>query len=71
MGAVTLPIIDYRESIRGPLMASIIFHVALTLFGIVYVLWGARLGKGWGQSVNLGSAVHVNTVASLPGVPLP
>ena len=52
-------------------MASIIFHVLLTLFAVGYVLWGQRLGKGWGQSFNKGSAIHVNAVASLPGVPLP
>jgi periplasmic protein TonB len=71
MGAATFPIFDHRESLRGPLVASVIFHVLLTLFGVVYALWGGRLGKGWGQSINTGSAVHVNAVASLPGVPLP
>jgi periplasmic protein TonB len=71
MDAATFPLFDHRDSLRGPLMASIIFHVLLTLFGVFYVLWGARLGKGWGASVNTGSAIHVNAVASLPGVPLP
>jgi protein TonB len=71
MSAATFPIFDHRDSLRGPLVASIIFHVLLTLFGVVYAFWGSRLGKGWGQSLNTGSAVHVNTVASLPGVPLP
>ena len=71
MDAATLPVFNHRDSLRGPLVASIIFHVLLTLFGIVYVLWGSRFGKGWGQSLNTGSAVHVNAVASLPGVPLP
>lgn len=71
MGAATFPVFDHRDSLRGPLIASIIFHVLLTLFGVVYVLWGSRVGKGWGVSVNTGSAVHVNAVASLPGVPLP
>jgi protein TonB len=71
MSAASLPVFDHRDSLRGPLMASIIFHVLITLFGVVYTLWGTRLGKGWGQSLNTGSAVHVNAVASLPGVPLP
>jgi periplasmic protein TonB len=71
MDAVTLPAFDHRDSLRGPLVASIIFHVAITLFSLVYALWGGKFGKGWGQSVNAGSAVHVNAVASLPGVPLP
>jgi periplasmic protein TonB len=71
MGAASFPVFDHRESLRGALTASIIFHVALTLSAVVYTIWGARLGKGWGVSLNTGSAVHVNTVASLPGVPLP
>ena len=71
MGAATFPAYDQRESLRGPLVASVVFHVALTLFAIVYAIWGGRLGKGWGQSLNTGSAIHVNTVASLPGIPLP
>jgi TonB family protein len=70
MGAATFLAIDHRESLRGPLVASIIFHFLLTLFAVIYAIWGARLGKGWG-SLNTGSAVHVNAVASLPGVPLP
>jgi len=71
MGAAAFPAFNHRESLRGPLLASIIFHFLLTLFAVIYVMWGARLGKGWGQSLNTGSAVHVNAVASLPGVPLP
>lgn len=70
MGAATFPAFNHRESLRGPLLASIIFHVLLTLFGVIYALWGTRLGKGWG-ALNTGSAVHVKAVASLPGVPLP
>jgi periplasmic protein TonB len=71
MSAASFPVFDHRESLRRALTWSIIFHVALTLSAVVYTLWGARLGKGWGVSVNTGSAVHVNAVASLPGVPLP
>ncbi len=71
MDAATFPVFDHRDSLRGALMASVIFHVLITLFAVGYVLWGSRLGKGWGQSFNKGSVVHVNAVASLPGVPLP
>lgn len=71
MGAATFPAYDDRESLRGPLVASVIFHVALTLFAIIYAIWGGMLGKGWGQATNTGSSIHVNTVASLPGIPLP
>jgi protein TonB len=71
MAAASFPIYDQRESLRGPVVASIIFHVLITLFSIIYTLWGGKFGKGWGQAINTGSAVHVNAVASLPGVPLP
>ncbi|HVA01481.1 MAG TPA: energy transducer TonB [Terriglobia bacterium] len=72
MGAATFTIPpDGRESLRGPVLASIAFHVLLLVIAVVYTLWGARLGKGWGQSLSSGSAIHVNAVASLPGVPLP
>ncbi len=71
MGAATFPIFNHRESLRGALLASIIFHCLLALSALVYTIWGGRMGKGWGQSLNSGSAVHVNAVASLPGVPLP
>ncbi|HEX5413380.1 MAG TPA: TonB family protein [Terriglobia bacterium] len=71
MGAASFPIFDQRESLRGALTASIIFHVLLALSAVVYAFWGARLGKGWGININAGAAVRVKTVASLPGVPLP
>jgi protein TonB len=71
MAAAAFPIYDQRESLRGPLVASIIFHVLITLFSLAYTLWGGKFGKGWGQATSTGSAVHVNAVASLPGVPLP
>lgn len=71
MGAAALPAFDHRESLRGALLASIIFHVLLALSAVIYAIWGGRIGKGWGQSLSSGSAVHVNAVASLPGVPLP
>ncbi len=71
MGTAAISVFDHRDSQRGPIVASIVFHVLITLFAFVYVFWGSRMGKGWGQSVNTGSAVHVNAVASLPGVPLP
>ncbi|MEJ2009325.1 MAG: TonB family protein [Acidobacteriota bacterium] len=71
MGAAAFPIFDHRDSLRGPLLASIIFHGLLLVAAVVYTIWGGRMGKGWGQSLNTGSAVRVNAVASLPGIPLP
>lgn len=71
MGAAAFPVFDHRDSLRGPLLASITFHVLLAVAAVVYAFWGGRVGKGWGQSLKSGSAVHVNAVASLPGIPLP
>jgi len=72
MGAATFTIpSDGREGLRGPLLASVLFHGLMLVVAVVYMLWGSRLGKGWGTSLNTGSAIHVNAVASLPGVPLP
>jgi periplasmic protein TonB len=72
MGAATISaLFNHRESLRGSVLLSMALHVLLLITIIVYTLWGARMGKGWGQSLNSGSAVHVNAVASLPGVPLP
>lgn len=71
MGAAAFPMFDHRDSLRGPLLASVIFHGFLVLAAVIYTIWGGRVGKGWGQSLNTGSAVHVNAVASLPGIPLP
>ncbi len=71
MGAAAFPVFDHRESLRGSLLASIIFHVLLVVVAVIYTIWGGRVGKGWGNSLNSGSAVHVSAVASLPGVPLP
>ncbi|MCL5006114.1 MAG: TonB family protein [Acidobacteria bacterium] len=68
--AFTFPA-DHRESLRGPLLASIVFHGLLLVIAVVYTFLGSRMGKGWGQSLSSGSAIHVNAVASLPGVPLP
>jgi periplasmic protein TonB len=72
MGTATLTMpVDNRESLRGPLVASLVFHAALLVIAVAYTLWGLRMGRGWGNSLSSGSAVHVNAVASLPGVPLP
>ncbi|HET7214210.1 MAG TPA: TonB family protein [Terriglobia bacterium] len=71
MDAALFPAFDHRDSLRGALVASIIFHVAITLFSLGYTLLGSKLGTGWGQSLNKGNAVRVKAVATLPGIPLP
>ncbi len=58
-----------QDELRGSLVASVLFHVALGLGGVAYVFIGLRSGAGWGDIQ--GGAIRVNTVTSLPGVPLP
>ena len=73
MGVSTFnPVPNHRDSLRGTLLASIIFHVSLVILAAAYnilgINWaGGHSGKNWGQ----GGAVHVSAVSSLPGVPLP
>jgi TonB family protein len=70
MGTATFPLISKRrEGLRGSLVASVLFHIGLGIFAIVYPLLHFSHGMGWGN--NKGSAVRVNLVSTLPGVPLP
>lgn len=52
-------------------MASVLAHVGLAVMAVVYGLVGFRHYLGWGNRWDAGSAIHVNMVSSLPGVPLP
>lgn len=45
------------------------FHIGLGVFAVVYPLMHFGHGIGWGT--NKGSAIRVNVVSTLPGVPLP
>lgn len=60
-----------RESLRGSLVASVLFHVGLGVAALLYTVIGFRHTLGWGNKWAKGSAVHVNMVSSLPGIPLP
>ncbi|MGH9355543.1 MAG: energy transducer TonB [Terriglobia bacterium] len=60
-----------RESLQGSLVASVLAHVALVVVIVVYSLVSFRRYLGWGNRSDTGSAIHVNMVSSLPGVPLP
>ncbi len=72
MTAATLPLtFRRRESLRGSLVASVLAHLGLVVLAVVYGLVGFRHYLGWGSRWDSGSAIHVNMVNSLPGVPLP
>ncbi|MGH9395685.1 MAG: energy transducer TonB [Terriglobia bacterium] len=60
-----------RDSLRGSLVASVLLHVGLVVVGVVWMALGFHHGPGWGTRFQKGSAIHVNTVPTLPGVPLP
>jgi periplasmic protein TonB len=59
-----------RESLRGPLLASIGLHAGLSalMLGYGLVHFG---GESWGNPWEKGSSLRVRAVSSLPGVPLP
>jgi len=72
MTAATLPLkFRRRESLRGSLVASVLAHVSLVILATLYGLVGFRHYLGWGNRWDAGSAIQVNMVSSLPGVPLP
>lgn len=52
-------------------MASVLFHLGLGMAVVIYSLVGFRHNLGWGSKWAKGSAVHVNMVSTLPGIPLP
>lgn len=72
MSTSPLPFIfDQRESLRGPVVVSILFHVLLAAICLTYGLIGG-FGSGWGKTANLGGeSIHVGAVSALPGIPLP
>jgi periplasmic protein TonB len=72
MGAAAFPLLpDRRESLRGNIVASLTLHVLLFAALLGYARLGPHLGTPWGMNGTSGDAVRVNTVASLPGIPLP
>lgn len=72
MGTVSLPLaFRRRESLSGSLVASVLFHAAIVLAGVLYVAINFHHGPGWGSHFQKGSSIRVNMVSTLPGVPLP
>lgn len=60
-----------HESLRGSLVASVLFHGGLVVLALVYGFLNFGHRVGWGDRWAKGSTMHVKTVPSLPGVPLP
>jgi TonB family protein len=70
MGTTTFPLISKRrEGLRGSLVVSVLFHVGLGIFALGYPLLHFHRVMGWGN--NEGTAIRVNVVSTLPGIPLP
>ncbi len=62
---------DHRDSLRGPVVASILLHVLLAVIALTYGLLGG-FGSGWGKVASTGGeSIHVGAVSTLPGIPLP
>jgi len=59
-----------RDTLSGTLLFSIFLHGFLFFAAFAYTNLGLRLGSGWGRNWG-NNAMRVNTVPSLPGVPLP
>jgi periplasmic protein TonB len=60
-----------RETLRGTVLVSVIFHGLLAASAFVYLSMGLRLGATGGRNWAEGGAVRVSAVESLPGIPLP
>jgi TonB family protein len=61
---------ERRDTLRGPLLVSLILHGALFVVLVTYTLLGFHFGtKGreWGAN----SATRMTAVSSVPGLPLP
>jgi len=72
MSATSTPLIlGQHDSLRSSLLTSIAFHGSLCLLVIVYGRFALHGRLGWGTPGAQGGAVRVNSVPSLPGIPLP
>ncbi len=60
-----------NANLRGPLMWSILLHSTLAVAAVLYGWVNGFRGPSWGNGISSGSAVRVNAVSSLPGIPLP
>ena len=61
---------ERRESLRGPVLVSVILHAALFVIAVTYTMFGFHLG-GAGREWGTKGALRVGAVSSMPGIPLP
>jgi protein TonB len=61
---------ERRESLRGPVLVSVILHAALFGIAVTYTMFGFHLG-GAGREWGTKGAVRVGAISSMPGIPLP
>jgi TonB family protein len=60
-------ILDQNESLRKPLVVSVVFHLSFLALAAVYTLWMAHTGhEVWGSTVAGGGSVDVNPVKTIP-----
>ena len=60
-------ILDQGDSLRKPLIASLVFHVSFLALATVYTLWMAHIGhETWGTNTAGGGAVEVSPVKTIP-----
>ena len=72
MSAATLPLtLRHQDSLRGPLLFSLVLHALLGALALGYTALGIQRGLGWGNPWGGKGSTRVNVVNSLPGIPLP
>ena len=60
----------HRDTLRGPVLLSLILHGVLFGVAVTYTLLGFHLG-GVGREWGTSGATRVGAVSSVPGIPLP
>jgi len=61
-------ILDQSDSLRRPLIASVVFHIGFIALATVYTLWMAHVGRenAWGNAQGGGGMVEVSPVKTIP-----
>ena len=71
MGAHVLTLTaEHRDTLRGPVLLSLILHGALFVVLVTYTMLGFHLG-GKGREWGTNDATRMGAVPRLPGIPLP
>jgi TonB family protein len=71
MSAHVISLMDERrDTLRGPVLLSLILHAALFVVLVTYTMLGFHLG-GMGREWGTKGSIRMGAVSSLPGIPLP